>query len=180
MDEDLDATQLDEELIDPESDSSLPAAAAAAAAPSAAAPAQQNAGTGPVASGSAAPQANAFDPQTGQTSSGSLQDGQNDPGMLDRIRPSDMPDEGLVALSILDSRLQSRTTGGVIGWSIGRREKKVACQYRDRFYQAVDGVDDTLGSIAPNIATYKGPLPYPLSLAFLPLYRSFAVRETTF
>lgn len=93
--EDLDATQLDEELVDPPDLEPAPSTSS------------QQASTAPP------PQAQQVQPsaqQYGQSSQPAMQgQGQQDDGMaqgIDRIRPSDMPDEGLV-VSILDSLIRA-------------------------------------------------------------------------
>ena len=89
LDEDLDATQLEEELVDPPD--LEPQYPATAQQPSAPQPAQS-------AVGSSSTQSAAYQ---GQDDNGNFGFGDGSSGLtgVDRIRPSDMPDEGLVGFS---------------------------------------------------------------------------------
>ena len=96
-----DLDDLDEELVDPDDDPSQQAPAAptpVAAAPATSAPAQQQPYQGgPPASGSAPMAGQPYNFQSDAGPSGQVGGpGGADQGDLDRIRPSDMPDEGLV------------------------------------------------------------------------------------
>ena len=115
-----DLDDLDEELVDPDDDPSQQAPAASAPAP-----ALQPAG-GPISAGSAPAPGQNFNFQGEAGPSGQAAGpGGADQGDLDRIRPSDMPDEGLVLFPLP----YLCRVGRVVGVSVvpnlrGQRDKR--------------------------------------------------------